>query len=120
MRLRFCVCHTPQIFYIARLFYVHLCVYGGSRPSPRSSVPGGCLQNACSKFQSSGVSVIFAFYKMTDVTSCGFIKSYEKCNFIRPAKLEQICEESWSDIRKQLREITDSTLVNKAVSPLNI
>ncbi|XP_044034483.1 coiled-coil domain-containing protein 78 isoform X2 [Siniperca chuatsi] len=28
-----------------------------------------------------------------------------------PANLEQICEESWSDIRKQLKEITDSTLV---------
>ncbi|XP_041819327.1 coiled-coil domain-containing protein 78 [Chelmon rostratus] len=29
----------------------------------------------------------------------------------QPAVLEEICEESWSDIRKQLREITDSTLV---------
>uniref|UniRef100_A0A671WN91 Coiled-coil domain containing 78 n=1 Tax=Sparus aurata TaxID=8175 RepID=A0A671WN91_SPAAU len=29
----------------------------------------------------------------------------------QPAKLEQICEESWSDIRKQLRESTGATLV---------
>ncbi|XP_047465525.1 coiled-coil domain-containing protein 78 [Mugil cephalus] len=29
-----------------------------------------------------------------------------------PAKQEQICEESWPDIRKQLREITGSTLVD--------
>ncbi|XP_051273988.1 coiled-coil domain-containing protein 78 isoform X1 [Dicentrarchus labrax] len=28
-----------------------------------------------------------------------------------PSKLKEICEESWSDIRKQLREMTDSTLV---------
>ncbi|XP_029312599.1 coiled-coil domain-containing protein 78 [Cottoperca gobio] len=33
-------------------------------------------------------------------------QDYEKCNFIRSA-----CEESWSDIRKQLSEIPDSTLV---------
>ncbi|XP_045925682.1 coiled-coil domain-containing protein 78 [Micropterus dolomieu] len=30
---------------------------------------------------------------------------------LEPAKLEQIHEESWSDIRKQLREVTDSSLV---------
>ncbi|KAM9336628.1 LOW QUALITY PROTEIN: coiled-coil domain-containing protein 78 [Symphorus nematophorus] len=30
---------------------------------------------------------------------------------LKPAKLEEICEESWLDIRKQLREITGSTLV---------
>ncbi|XP_068610975.1 coiled-coil domain-containing protein 78 [Brachionichthys hirsutus] len=29
----------------------------------------------------------------------------------KPANLEELCEEPWSDIRKQLREITDSTLV---------
>ncbi|XP_035524042.1 coiled-coil domain-containing protein 78 [Morone saxatilis] len=28
-----------------------------------------------------------------------------------PSKLEEICEESWSDIRKQLREMPDSTLM---------
>uniref|UniRef100_A0A4W6G0Z2 Coiled-coil domain containing 78 n=1 Tax=Lates calcarifer TaxID=8187 RepID=A0A4W6G0Z2_LATCA len=39
------------------------------------------------------------------------ITYYDKCNFIRPAKLEQICEESWLDMRTQLKEITDSTLV---------
>lgn len=44
------------------------------------------------------------------------IKMYELCNFIRPAKLEQIREESWSDIQKQLKEMTDSTLVNKTLS----
>ncbi|KAG8009126.1 Coiled-coil domain-containing protein 78 [Nibea albiflora] len=36
---------------------------------------------------------------------------YELCNFIRPAKLEQIREESWSDIQKQLKEMTESALV---------
>ncbi|XP_033963025.1 coiled-coil domain-containing protein 78 [Pseudochaenichthys georgianus] len=35
-------------------------------------------------------------------------KKYDKCNFIRLA-----CGESWSDLRKQLKEISDSTLVNK-------
>lgn len=57
------------------------------------------------------------FYQMTNEVSCGFChKNYEICNFIRPAKLEQICEESWSDIRKQLRESTGATLVNKTLS----
>ena len=57
------------------------------------------------------------FCQMTNEVSCGFCrKNYEICNFIRPAKLEQICEESWSDIRKQLREITGSALVNKTLS----
>lgn len=42
--------------------------------------------------------------------------NYEKCNLIRPVKLEKICEESWVDIRKQVKDITDSTLVN----PLSI
>ncbi|XP_069547376.1 coiled-coil domain-containing protein 78 [Brachyistius frenatus] len=35
----------------------------------------------------------------------------ENLNCHEPAKLEQICGESWLDMRKQLREITDSTLV---------
>lgn len=48
-----------------------------------------------------------------------FKKIYEICNFIRLAKPEQICEESWWDIRKQLREISDSNTVNKTLSPLN-
>ncbi|XP_023273763.1 coiled-coil domain-containing protein 78-like, partial [Seriola lalandi dorsalis] len=29
-----------------------------------------------------------------------------------PARQEQTCEDSWPDIRKQLKEITDSTLVS--------
>lgn len=31
------------------------------------------------------------------------IKKYDKCNFIRLA-----CGESWSDLRKQLKEISDT------------
>ncbi|XP_041670777.1 coiled-coil domain-containing protein 78 isoform X2 [Cheilinus undulatus] len=34
----------------------------------------------------------------------------ESCQ--KPAKLQQICEESWSDVRKQLKQVTDSTLVS--------
>ncbi|GAA6227978.1 coiled-coil domain-containing protein 78 isoform X1 [Lates japonicus] len=35
----------------------------------------------------------------------------QNSSFQEPAKLEQICEESWLDMRTQLKEITDSTLV---------
>uniref|UniRef100_A0A3B4Z5N5 Coiled-coil domain containing 78 n=1 Tax=Stegastes partitus TaxID=144197 RepID=A0A3B4Z5N5_9TELE len=37
----------------------------------------------------------------------------EKCNFIRHPG--QICEESWLDVKKQLRQITDSTLKERAL-----
>ena len=38
---------------------------------------------------------------------------------MRPAKVEQVCEECRSDIRKQLRHITDSTLVNIGIVELD-
>lgn len=82
---------------------------------PNFFVPGRCPQNACSKVKPPGVSVHFCILPND---KCGQLwivpqNNYEKCNFIRLAKLEHIREESWSDIRKQLREITDSLLVNK-------
>ncbi len=59
----------------------------------------------------------FAFYQMMNVVSCGMCheKVCKIWNFIRLEKPEQICEESWSDIRKQLREIAHSDAVNKTV-----
>lgn len=38
----------------------------------------------------------------------------ENLTFIRPENVEQTGEESWTDVRKQLKDITDSTLVNKS------
>ncbi|KAK2820256.1 hypothetical protein Q5P01_023215 [Channa striata] len=35
----------------------------------------------------------------------------QKCNCRQLEEMEQICEVSWLDVRKQLKEITDSTLV---------
>lgn len=79
------------------------------------SVPGGCPHDALSEFKLSRVSMIFIFYQMTDVVSCGLCygKLWQTIIFIRPEKVEHICEDSWMNIRKQLKEITDSSLVKK-------
>ncbi|KAM6963458.1 coiled-coil domain-containing protein 78 [Tautogolabrus adspersus] len=55
---------------------------------------------------------IVLFLVCRDSPIVSMFSLYNHTGIVLPAKLQQICEESWSDVRKQLKQITDSTLVS--------